>query len=103
MTEELGRAVAPGPFLPTVVASAILTHADDETRARWLRPLVDGTVTEVTEVQDTAGDPEIPEDGQVLLGREVDITRDARVIGVDSRAGTLALTMPRPLDCCGKG
>ena len=45
VTEELGRAVAPGPFLPTVIASAILTHADDETRARWLRSLVDGTVT----------------------------------------------------------
>ncbi len=45
VTEELGRAVAPGPFLPTVIASAILTHADDESRARWLRSLVDGTVT----------------------------------------------------------
>ncbi|MFC9981150.1 acyl-CoA dehydrogenase [Gordonia sp. NPDC127522] len=45
VTEELGRAVAPGPFLPTVIASAILTHADDETKARWLRSLVDGTIT----------------------------------------------------------
>lgn len=35
-----------------------------------LATVVDGTVTEVTDVQDTAGDPEIPEDGQVLLGRE---------------------------------
>ncbi|WP_439030106.1 acyl-CoA dehydrogenase [Gordonia terrae] len=45
VTEEFGRAVAPGPFLPTVIASAILNHADDETRARWLRSLVDGTIT----------------------------------------------------------
>ena len=35
-----------------------------------LATLVDGEVTEVTEVQDAAGDPQIPEDGQVLLGRE---------------------------------
>lgn len=35
-----------------------------------LATVVDGTVTEVTGVQDAAGDPEIPEDGQVLLGRE---------------------------------
>lgn len=45
VTEELGRAVAPGPFLPTVLASAILTRADDEARARWLRSLVDGMIT----------------------------------------------------------
>lgn len=45
VTEEFGRAVAPGPFLPTVIASAILTRADDASRARWLRSLVDGTVT----------------------------------------------------------
>ncbi|UPW08632.1 acyl-CoA dehydrogenase [Gordonia terrae] len=45
VTEEFGRAVAPGPFLPTVIASAILNHADDDTRARWLRSLVDGTIT----------------------------------------------------------
>ncbi|MET4165882.1 MULTISPECIES: acyl-CoA dehydrogenase [Gordonia] len=45
VTEELGRAVAPGPFLPTVLASAILARADDEARARWLRSLVDGTIT----------------------------------------------------------
>ena len=35
-----------------------------------LATVVDGEVTEVTGVQDEAGDPEIPEDGQVLLGRE---------------------------------
>lgn len=35
-----------------------------------LATIVDGEVTEVTGVQDAAGDPEIPEDGQVLLGRE---------------------------------
>jgi alkylation response protein AidB-like acyl-CoA dehydrogenase len=43
--EELGRAVAPGPFLPTVIASAVV--ANDGTtgqKARLLPGLIDGTV-----------------------------------------------------------
>src|SRR5947209_20000635 len=41
--EELGRAVAPGPFLPTVVASALIHRAAyDEQRSRILPALVDG-------------------------------------------------------------
>ncbi len=32
--------------------------------------VVDGTVTETSGIVDEAGDPEIPEDGQVLLGRD---------------------------------
>lgn len=44
--EELGRAVAPGPFVPTVIASAVIAHdgtADQQTRL--LPGLTDGTVT----------------------------------------------------------
>ncbi|MBX9639496.1 MAG: acyl-CoA dehydrogenase family protein, partial [Mycobacteriaceae bacterium] len=44
--EELGRAVAPGPFVPTVIASAVIAHdgtADQQTRL--LPGLIDGTVT----------------------------------------------------------
>ncbi len=45
VVEELGRAVAPGPFVPTVIASAVLAPtADDETRPRLLPGLVDGSV-----------------------------------------------------------
>lgn len=44
VVEEFGRAVAPGPFLPTVIASAIIAaHAGHEDRARLLPGLVDGT------------------------------------------------------------
>ncbi|WP_407688124.1 acyl-CoA dehydrogenase [Mycobacterium sp. HUMS_1102779] len=46
VVEELGRAVAPGPFVPTVVASAVI--AKDGTAAqksRLLPGLIDGTVT----------------------------------------------------------
>lgn len=44
--EELGRAVAPGPFVPTVIASAVLAAAgSDEQRKALLPGLVDGSVT----------------------------------------------------------
>jgi hypothetical protein len=46
VVEELGRAIAPGPFVPTVIASAVLASAADEpTRARLLPGLADGTAT----------------------------------------------------------
>ncbi len=44
--EELGRAVAPGPFVPTVIASALI--AEDGTadqKSRLLPGLIDGSVT----------------------------------------------------------
>lgn len=44
--DELGRAVAPGPFVPTVVASAVIDAVgSDEQKARLLPGLVDGTLT----------------------------------------------------------
>ncbi|AKK26911.1 acyl-CoA dehydrogenase [Mycobacterium sp. EPa45] len=44
--DELGRAVAPGPFVPTVVASAVVSAVgSDEQKARLLPGLVDGSVT----------------------------------------------------------
>lgn len=46
VVEELGRAVAPGPFVPTVIGSAAIAAAgNQDQRARWLPTLVDGTVT----------------------------------------------------------
>ena len=41
VVEELGRAIAPGPFVPTVIASAVLVAAGDTSR---LAGLVDGSV-----------------------------------------------------------
>ncbi|HVQ98930.1 MAG TPA: acyl-CoA dehydrogenase [Mycobacterium sp.] len=44
--EELGRAVAPGPFVPTVIASAVIAHEGTaEQRKRLLPGLIDGTTT----------------------------------------------------------
>ena len=45
VVEELGRAVAPGPFVPTVIASAVLAAAgDDALQAKLLPGLGDGSV-----------------------------------------------------------
>jgi alkylation response protein AidB-like acyl-CoA dehydrogenase len=44
VAEELGRVVAPGPFLPTVVlAAAVSAVGTDEQQAAWLPSLVDGS------------------------------------------------------------
>jgi 3-oxochol-4-en-24-oyl-CoA dehydrogenase len=44
--EELGRAVAPGPFVPTVIASAVIAKdGTDDQKSRLLPGLIDGTVT----------------------------------------------------------
>ena len=44
--DELGRAVAPGPFVPTVVVSAVLAAVGtEEQKARLLPGLIDGTLT----------------------------------------------------------
>src|ERR1700709_355609 len=46
VVEELGRAVAPGPFVPTVIASAVIAKdGTAEQKSRLLPGLIDGTVT----------------------------------------------------------
>ena len=44
VVEQLGRAVAPGPFVPTVIASAVLAEAGGPAAAEHLPGLVDGSV-----------------------------------------------------------
>jgi hypothetical protein len=45
VVEELGRALTPGPFVPTVIASAVIDAAgSDEVSARLLPGLADGSV-----------------------------------------------------------
>ena len=45
VVEQLGAGLAPGAFVPTVVASAVLAAAGtDEVRSRWLPGLADGSV-----------------------------------------------------------
>jgi alkylation response protein AidB-like acyl-CoA dehydrogenase len=60
--EELGRAVAPVPFLETVVLGAmtVADHGSDEQRARWLPGVVDGSVVLTAALQETVADPLAP-------------------------------------------
>jgi 3-oxochol-4-en-24-oyl-CoA dehydrogenase len=45
VVEQVGRALAPGPFVPTVITSAVIAAvADEETRAALLPGLADGSV-----------------------------------------------------------
>ncbi len=46
LCEELGRSVAPVPYLPTVAAAAVIEHAGSpEQRERWLPGLASGELT----------------------------------------------------------
>jgi alkylation response protein AidB-like acyl-CoA dehydrogenase len=46
LCEELGRTVAPVPFLPSVLAATLIEHAgSDEQRSRWLPGLASGELT----------------------------------------------------------
>src|SRR6516165_10711322 len=46
VAEQMGRQLAPGPFVPTVIASAVLAAAGpDDLRKRLLPALADGSMT----------------------------------------------------------
>ena len=46
LCEELGRTIAPVPFLPSVLAATLIEHAgSDEQRERWLPGLASGELT----------------------------------------------------------
>lgn len=59
VVEELGRAVAPGPFLPTVWASAVIAAAGSPAQqARWLPALADGSLVGAVDSRTRqSGDP----------------------------------------------
>src|SRR3954468_19592187 len=46
LCEELGRSVAPVPFLPSAIAATLIEHGgSDEQRSRWLPGLASGETT----------------------------------------------------------
>jgi alkylation response protein AidB-like acyl-CoA dehydrogenase len=105
VVERLGRAVAPGPFTPTVIASAVLAYAaEKEVQATLLPGLVDGTTTGAValrgsvEVHDgtATGDA-----GVVLGGGLADLLLVAAgddVIVVEAGASGVEVTSARDLD-----
>ena len=79
VAEQMGRHLAPGPFVPTVIASAVLAAAGpDDLRKRLLPGLADGSVI-----------------GAAALGGEVAVRRTARPPG--RPASCSAATWPT---CC---
>jgi alkylation response protein AidB-like acyl-CoA dehydrogenase len=67
--EELGRASAPGPFLPSALAAAVIAEGgDDSHRADWLPKLADGSLvaTVALAVDDVAATAP-GSDGSVVL------------------------------------
>ncbi|GAB3962622.1 acyl-CoA dehydrogenase [Actinoallomurus acanthiterrae] len=68
--EEMGRALAPGPYVPTVLASAVLAAADAP--RDLLRGLAEGTVT-----------------GAVCLAAGLTGRRDGEALVVDGAAGPI--------------
>ena len=69
--DELGRQVAPGPFLPTVLASAVIARCgDDEQRACFLPALADGSVVAALGLGGSLSlaDGVLDGDGGIVLG-----------------------------------
>ena len=105
VAEGMGRAVAPGPFVPTVIASAVLAAiGTDELKAAWLPGLADGSVIGAVAL---GGDLEIREGkaygsaGVVLSGHLADVLlvgTGEDVIVVDCREGGVTAKIPANLD-----
>jgi alkylation response protein AidB-like acyl-CoA dehydrogenase len=81
LCEELGSALAPVPFLPSVLASTLMEHAGSpDQRQRWLPPLASGEATGALGVAD-GGTAELviggPEAALLVL---LDEERSARLL-----------------------
>jgi alkylation response protein AidB-like acyl-CoA dehydrogenase len=72
--EELGAALAPSPFLSTVVAAALIAEAgNDEQRARWLPSLAEGEARgAVATLREDGGWTAVPD----AAGADVVVVRD---------------------------
>jgi alkylation response protein AidB-like acyl-CoA dehydrogenase len=78
IAEEIGRTVAPGPFLPVNIVSAGLTHADADTHGAVLAALVSGEATATWAFTERSASWDLPgvavtatvSGGEVLLAGE---------------------------------
>ncbi|BBZ21676.1 acyl-CoA dehydrogenase [Mycolicibacter hiberniae] len=104
VVEEFGRVNAPGSFVPTVTASAVIAAAGNEAqRARWLPGLVDGSVTGAVDVDSsvTAHGDEFSGDALVIGAGLADVLvlsvgEDVIVVGSD--AAGVRVEVPANLD-----
>jgi 3-oxochol-4-en-24-oyl-CoA dehydrogenase len=105
VTEQMGRYLAPGPFVPTVITSAVLVAAGpDELRKRLLPGLADGSVIgaaalggELTYADGAA----TGKAGVVISGHLADVLlvpAGDDVLVVEKSAGGVQATVPANLD-----
>jgi len=87
IVEELGRVVAPGPFLPTVLAAAVIAESgDDEQRERWLPALGGGDTTAAVGLAGSLRSTATP-------GAGIAVDGDAGPVLGAEQAGLLLLTV----------
>jgi hypothetical protein len=105
VAEELGRAVTPGPFVPTVIASAVLTAAAPaDLQAKLLPGLADGSAVGAVALSGeiTVSDGRASGDaGVVLSGQLADVllvTAGDDVAVIERAAGGVSATVPANLD-----
>jgi hypothetical protein len=105
VAEQMGRHLAPGPFVPTVITSAVLAVAGpDELQKRLLPGLADGTVIgaaalggQVGYADGTATGPA----GVVISGHLADVLlvpAGADVLVIETAAGGIRAEVPANLD-----
>jgi alkylation response protein AidB-like acyl-CoA dehydrogenase len=105
VAEQMGRYLAPGPFVPTVVASAVLATAGPaDLRKRLLPALADGTVIGAValggEVSFASG-AATGEAGVVISGHLADVLLVAAgddVLVIEKAAGGITAEVPANLD-----
>ncbi len=105
VVEELARAVAPGPFVPTVIASAVIAAAgSDDLRSRVLPGLADGSTIGAVALGGsvTVSDGVASGDAGVVLGAGlaslilVPVGDDVAVVEVTGRSATASRSTRRP-------
>src|SRR5438067_3235507 len=105
IVEELGRGLAPGPFVPTVITSAVIAAvADEPTKAARLPGLADGSTAAgvgldaAVEISDGTASGTA---GVVLGGGVADLlllVGDGDVVLVDAAAPGVTIERPENLD-----
>ncbi|HVB42891.1 MAG TPA: acyl-CoA dehydrogenase [Streptosporangiaceae bacterium] len=105
VAEEMGRAIAPGPFVPTVTASAVIAAiGPDDARSALLPGLADGSVVGAVALDgdvSVSGGTASGSAGVVLGGHLADVLVvgvGADVAIIDCRAGGVSVEVPANLD-----
>ena len=105
VVEELGRVAAPGPFVPTVVVSAVLdAYGDDDLKERLLPGLVDGTLCAAIGFPDTlqSSGARVSGDAGVVLGAGLAdvflLAAGEDMVVVERAAEGVSVQMPGSLD-----